>query len=312
MLRRFHSGIIAGLVLVAQAASQSIPPVWPGPSHDWTKTPGQWVFLTEAKDAIVVYAPQGDQIGLGGWRYYIVSLRNQARPSVHVQFQQAGDGNMHYLYTILNGPDAKNPIGAFALVGYPDDQALALTHTHPSGDGEKSWRGWFARRLIARQVEFPQAPTGGYASWFHHMSRSLVQPGQALGGFRMLSSLRPGFTTAFIGSGKHWYSGQVWPEEAIPQLRFLGLPEWKDQVLLTLGPRYTRSKPLAQIAKEFEMGIELWMRNGRLMKHSPMLVQLRTALARVRSGQDGRFDTLRPTDEYEREVLDAVRISLQQ
>jgi hypothetical protein len=105
-----------------------------------------------------------------------------------------------------------------------------------------------------------------------------------LSGFVFEASYRPGFTTAYIGPGKGWDLGweSELPGEIVEildeQFYFLNLPEWREQHVLTVGPRYAPGAARAVIVREFLTGIEQWIATGRLEARSPFVAAVRAAL----------------------------------
>lgn len=307
--------VFASLLFVAAGACGEeeigvLPPVWSGPQYDPATNPEQYVFLTPKGEALVIYPPM---LRGSGQPFRKVPLLNQARPHVTVEISLDIDRTFKYVYTVANGPDAGNAIGHFSIVGYSNDKGPEMQHEPPQADEEKRWQVLLQQKpwtLIAQQVKLPGAPTGAYLGWFRNELRNRIDPGQSLGGFLIQSSLRPGFTTGFVSTGHQWELDPNWGDEVFLQLRFLNRTEWRDQPLLTLGPRYTSETGRQAIAQEFLAGLEQWIKDGNLAADSPFVRHLAADLRTTAETGEAKAELPEATSEYERMLLNALHLTL--
>ena len=298
----------------AQQDTPKIPPIWPGPSFDPRTMPGQYVYLTPEKNALIIYDPaRVKEKGLGA-RCWLLPLLNEAKPRIHVEIRRTRSGTLEYEYTLENEPGARTPIGRFHLAMEPGDPVFHMRHEYGPG------RGWGATKLpphpdfrIAVQTALPGAPNGGYRGWFHYAHTNLLYPGQKMGGFILEATYRPGFTTAYIGPGRGWDIDLNWPEEVFEQIAFLRLPEWREQYLLTIGPRYRPGTPVETIVREYLTGINQWVGSGRLEASSPFVKAVREALEAWRADPSRPPRILaEPQTEAETELSMALKFLLEE
>ncbi len=298
-------------------AQPKVPPIWPGPSFDPREGKGQYVYLTPERNAVVVYDPRRVEKGFGA-RCWLIPLLNEAKPRLSVEIRRTRDGNFEYRYTLENQPEARTPIGRFDLAGEPDDPHWKVRHEQPNGRGWGCSQIFTALPRIAVQVALPGAPKAAYVGCFHYGFTNLIYPGQSLSGFVFEASYRPGFTTAYIGPGKgrDLDLEMELPGEIVEILdeqlfSFLSLPEWREQHVLTVGPRYAPGAERAVIVREFLTGIEQWISTGRLEARSPFVAAVRAALQAWDAQAAGTFavpDGART--QAERELQTALQFTL--
>ncbi|HXG33185.1 MAG TPA: hypothetical protein VNJ11_07465 [Bryobacteraceae bacterium] len=236
-------------------------------------------------------------------------MLNEARPVVNVELRRTAEGLFEFHYSVENAPDARNPIGRFNLALEPDDPHFDLRQHEPEARGWGGVRDITTRPRIAVQVALPGAPNGAYGGWSHWTN--FIYPGQKLSGLVLVASYRPGFTTGYIGSGQHWDLDMELPIEIWDQLGFLNLPEWREQHVLTIGPRYPPTTAPSAIASEFLTGIEQWISSRRLEADSPFVAAARSALERWRRNPNESFEVPRNArTAAERELETALRFTL--
>lgn len=273
------AAVTYGQITAAQHAEPKVPPIWPGPSFDPRTSPGQYVYLTPERNALIIYDParvKQEGYGVVAW---LLPLLNEAKPRLSVEIRRNQRGIFEYEYTLENAADARTPIGRFSLGLEPGDPHFNMRHDYAAG------QGWGGDKLppmeefrVAVQTALPGAPKAVYRGWFHYAFTNLIYPGQKMTGFVLEGSYRPGFTTAYIGPGRGWDFDMSWPGEVLEQLSFLRLPEWREQYVLTIAARYGPNAERGVIAREFLTGITQWISAGRLERDSPFVAAARAVV----------------------------------
>jgi len=165
---------------------------------------------------------------------------------------------------------------------------------------------------IAKQLELPaiKAP-GCYAA-----CGSVGAPAKAgddVGEFQIVSSYKPGLTTAEASNYPPFQVPSTWPEVILTELTKLGDPAWSNWHTVTIGPRFDPGTPLADIASDFHDGLDRLIQTGRLSPKSKFVSELRVILTRAAQAgqsQGTAVPSTAPSTEMERELLDAVGASL--
>jgi hypothetical protein len=275
-------------------------PEWPTDGKISAKLKMHFVFRDDRTGEIVVsYIEPSDQSRRTTFRY---SLANRVDPHATVDIGKNSEKLYTFRYRLLNGPNAKTPIILWNIVGPISDEQLTISHP--------TWHGINgATTPVAPQALLKGEGLGAFLMW-GGPSKS-IPPGAEVAGFEILSSFRPGLTTAYaIGEGHIVSPGEV-PEEAVQQLIPLERPAVNWKPFLTIGPRFGPGITQRQIVQKYQIEISDLM-TRRVLDSSPYLVEVRAALSKsVLSGLlEGWPITAAPQSSFEKSLAKALDFSL--
>jgi hypothetical protein len=139
-----------------------------------------------------------------------------------------------------------------------------------------------------------------------------ILPGSHVAGFQVISSFRPGFTTAFaVGSGGLETPGAT-TEITDNQLLPLQRPEVQWRTTLTIGPRFAPEASNLEVATAFQQDLQALINDEWLDGRSPFIQSL---LEGLRSYIESRGDSAliiqgEPQPGIEAEIENAILLSL--
>jgi len=340
------------LLLAAIAASAVLSMAQPGPGVHLSPVPtwpadgvvrpefsAKYVFVDIDAGQLVIAVPEnlgeaGGDANTGPRRILRFDLENQVRPSVSTEVRVAGP-LFTYDYRVANDASARKPIMRFNIV-VPASAKHYENGSRPPVSEEyamaapPNWKG----SALSTQTERGRASTDSDAtpslSWFKNDPRSAddpvasaILPGAVLEGFRVESTLRPGFTTGYFrGGGKTNLPGdlpRVVLDQAVPALK----REFNSQVVPTIGPMFDAATPTVVVVNNFHAGIDRMVAGGLLDGDSPAVKEALAVLKRYMDAAAGQSDqplenfvgpslsfTEGPKRGREAEILAAMRLSL--
>lgn len=220
-------------------------PTWPGEDR-LTAFPENFVFWDATAQEIVISFPKDPQNPHGVRTTYRYRPQNQVDPQIVPEISFERDGNYHYRYTVSNGLAARQAIDIWSLVSPGVDADIRLEHAE--------WGKLRVSGSVAKQAALqPEAPHGEYIDWVSD-GRS-IGPGSVANGFLVVSSYRPGLTTAYAQGGKPLSAKEGMPPAAGRQLVPFMKLEVNNRVTVTIGPRFARNTPSGAIARDYAAGI---------------------------------------------------------
>jgi hypothetical protein len=261
-------------------------------------------------------------------------LENQVRPSLSADVRVSGE-RFEYSYRVANDKAARKPIMRFNVVVPPAAHQYSVGSMSAAGPEEYAMSAppnWKASAM-STQVTAARASLGVRATssldWFKHDPRSVddplasaIMPGTALEGFRVMSSRRPGFTTAYFrGSEKLNLPSDLPPvvlEQAAPALTL----EFNSQPVITVAPMFEATAPKLVIVADFHAGISRLVANRLLDGDSPAVKEALGILGHyleVARAVDQELETFtgpsitfkeRPRAGFEAEILAAMKLSV--
>jgi hypothetical protein len=296
-----------------QAPEFAALPLWPKDGKVAQALDGNLVFRDPATEEIVLAYPaeaerSGQASGLTArrehGRFY---LNNRTAPLVRSAVSRNREGQFVYTYEMENCPEAVKPIHAWQVAGPRGGprEDPALQGSHPS---------WHPSPAIGHQVVLPSL-SGGYwqfVSWYRWDNPIL--PGQKVGGFELISSFRPGFTTA-AATGPE--PGFGIPDdsslELIDQLTPLTSVGVRERTTLTLGPRFSPQMSNLEVARAWAAETQELIVSEWLDGQSPFIGEVLTRLrAYIESGGSSPLVfQIEPQPGFETEIANAIRLSLQ-
>lgn len=241
------------------------------------------VFLTRDRHTLVVLVP-ADVVGdVEGPKTVVkVPLLNDLAASLSVSIAKTPSDKLSYQYTVVNGPKARDAIGAWSLIIPATNLDLELGH--PEVEGRMAWSGAPAYAVIAKQAIFPAAPLGRYLLWFHQ-DKNYIRSGEKLDKFSIKTSFRPGLTTAWFSSGNLLAIDQDWPKQIFEELEWLEDRRWTEQYVVTVGPMFPPDMPAKAVAASFRASIAQIQQAGWVKPSSPFAQDVAVLLQKM--GQIG-------------------------
>ncbi len=239
---------------------------------------------------IPVVGPTGVVSGTG-YKEFRVALENRSDPEITQQIMpQATGPHYRYVYQISNRSGARGSITGWGIVVPAGDTSLRMSHplwqANSTGDllGPV---GVVSEDARAKDVG-PIPGLGGNVAggklvrWTAGSPEIVIQPGNNLAAFTALSNYRPGWTTAYFGSG----SGVELPEGDIPAVVNEGLesllePHNYYSAVLTFGPKFSPSVNKSWIAADWYSALDRMVLTGRLSSRSRYVSELLNALATI-------------------------------
>ncbi|MEW5251493.1 hypothetical protein [Microbulbifer discodermiae] len=320
--------VSAGLALAQQlytVAQLSAVPIWPEDGVIPPRLSGQYVFLDPGSGQMVlVYPRELDKPGTqatGELRVERLNLGNQVKASISSKVK-VKKNSYAYSYTLRNAKGARQAIANLKIpvpnLGQ-DDEVLA----------PGQWQSAKSESQV-RALQMAIWSTSGYfISWYNYDAEKRedgpkIGAGQQLSGFYIGSELKPGITTAYVGSGHYPAMREAMPQAVLEQAVPLMSIEANNQDLLTIAPRFSRDTHKLIIAGNFHFGISRMVTHGQLDGNSPAVREALQVLnyyaeAAEAAGEVELADFVGPRMRFsqkprpglEAEVLHALMISLE-
>ena len=240
-------------------------------------------------------------------------LQNRVDPIVRVQIEEADEEQLKYSYTLTNGTKGHHPIWLWSLVAQADDDSTRLSHP--------KWNHYVPRvprAVVAGQAALlsgpdlrRQANKGKFIDWTAREEANRIPPGTSAGGFEAMSSLRPGWTTAYAVGEQSLRLKNTPPVDVMKQLGPLLKPESNWKTVLTIGPKFDPKVVDAWIANDWAFGIRRSIVARRLSADSPFVQETLTLLDVLAPGGDApRNVRAEPKTVLEKEIAQSLLYSL--
>ncbi|OFW01758.1 MAG: hypothetical protein A3H94_01660 [Acidobacteria bacterium RIFCSPLOWO2_02_FULL_60_20] len=283
-------------------------PIWPQDGKVSKTLDGNNAFRDPENDQIVIAYPtepgQSRQDSrLTPRREYVrMYLSNRVAPVVSSAVSRNSEGHYVCIYEVENCLEAKRPISRW-YVAKPSRTATdpPFQASHPT---------WRAGTAAALGTVVPSTGPLPFISWT--LPRGSIAPGTKVGGFRVISSFRPGLTTSYaIASELTSYPDEPdsdWLRDLLPLKKF-GVSQ---KVTVAIGPRFSPETSSLLVASAFVEDVEALIQDEWLDGQSPFIQQL---LSRLRSyvqtqGSSGLGVQASPHPGFETEIANAIRLSL--
>jgi len=284
-------------VVLAQAASLPPVPIWSGEGQIPQRYGNRRVFLTPDEHSVILMWPNPDGDGSKPRR---LPLHNVIDPELRVRIESHSNAFV-YTYDLENTKQSEDSINTFSIVVYPDSNLHA---------GGQLWRAMKSTAIVGKRIGIPNAPDGGLVLWNSPETQPLA-PGDTTR-FKLISSARPGFTTAATEHYPHLDLTDEWPAQILDELEPVLTPHWIDQHIITLGPRYGPEATDSQTASDYLVGIHELIRQHRMEQTSPFVQHVMAYLEKVAHGASSvpfAVNT-KPQSEIEIEILTALQLAL--
>jgi hypothetical protein len=273
-------------------------PAWPADGKLPPSLEKKHIFHDLATGEIVVSYPSPAEPGhRTTFRFW---LPNRVEPVISVEVAATEPKLYSYTYTLHNGPNAQTPIRSWSVVGPPNDPQLQISHPE--------WRGVNGQSLAAPQAMVPGVSNGAHLFW-SNWTDSLGIGGTAKG-FQLVSSYRPGLSTAYaMGDGVLKVPADLTDEVEQELPPFQRAQIWS-RPALTIGPRFPPSMSRGEIASHFRDELLAVIGMGALDGRSAYFRELIAGLANsIASGIEPKVNA-QPRPGMEREVAQAVHVAL--
>jgi hypothetical protein len=276
-------------------------PEWPIRGIVPGKPEKQFVFRDDRASEIVVSYPEPSDPGRA--TTFRFRLANRVDPQIAVELGRNSENLYSYRYRLANSPNAKTPIIMWNIVAPAAGPQLTMSHP--------TWRGINgAASRVAPQALLKDEELGVFLMWSG--AEKSIAPGAEVKDFEILTSARPGLTTAYaVGEGGIVSPGEV-PEEVVQQLIPLEKPSVMWKPFLAVGPRFGPDVPQNQIVRRYQVEITDLMSRGVLDPSSPYLIELRMALSKsaVSGRPEGFPIAAAPRSPFEKSLAKALDLSL--
>jgi hypothetical protein len=216
-----------------------------------------------------------------------VALDKHVDPMVYVSFSRDQAGRITYAYSVLNGSRAKQGIAAWHLhvPQAPSSGAAAANGIEKTnaGDSTQLLSGPSAWTLTARTSSLQPS-----FAWLVSSPEGVISPGAQLAGFNVTSEqLLPGFVRASFSSsaqGSTALAALDVPAPVKTQLASLDAIHFNDQLVLTLGPKFSSDDNKVSRVADFYTGIRILSQSHYLDGNSPFVHEV---LQTLKSYLDG-------------------------
>lgn len=251
-----------------------------------------------------------------------VALENQSDPEITYEItpQAAGSG-YRYSYRVANRSGARGSVTGWGIVVSAEDSSLRMSHP--------LWQANSTGDLLGPVgIVSEDAPAGGIhpipglggnvaggklVRWAASSAEMAIQPGKSLAAFTAISNYRPGWTTAYVGSG----TGVALPDDDIPSvvkdgLEILMEPHNYYSSVLTFGPKFSPSVSKSWIAADWYSALHRMILTGRLSSSSRYIGGLLNALGTIAQSETDVALSVRekPSQGLEETVDKLVRMAL--
>lgn len=284
-------------------AVERLPP-WRGEKAA-AETPGTHVYRDVSTGEIVVSYPKGLETGervspehRTTFRFH---LSNRVDPEISVDVSRTPEGLYRYIYSVVNRPSSETAILTWALASPGHDTKLSMSH--------RTWKPSGPPRTVATPSGLIDIPTSSFLRW--HGWTTPLNPGQQEVDFQLISSYKPGFTTAFLDGPGGVYSPSDMPESVSDQLVVLQRPDVMSRTASIIGPRFAPEESRVTIASRFKADVERLCERGTLDPKSGYVKNLLACLAEIVSPGVAACDFRdKPTSALEKAAARAFELSL--
>jgi hypothetical protein len=247
----------------------------------------------------------GSEQNVGPLRIERFDLNNQVEASFSVAIQP-GANSLIYNYRVANSHNAKQAIRSFSIptVAFGSDDAMsAPAHWNKAASPS---------RISAMRLSIG-LPSGVFLDWYSlDWNKSVIAPGTELGGFRVISTLKPGFVVAYVqGGGFSPNLREDLPAVVLEQSVPVLIKEYNSQRVLMIGPKFAADTPAAHVARDFQIGIGKLIERKELEGSSPAIREALQVLQRF-TGTSPPSVTLsaQPQPGLETDVITAMKLSV--
>ena len=313
---------ISPLVSQEMSLEFSDVPLWPNKGVPPAEIADKYyVYADIATGEHVLYYPEnlGQGEPLSATRVIErLELENRVDPIIRVQIEQADGEQLKYSYTLTNGANGHHAIRYWSLVAQADDDSTRLSHP--------KWNHYVPRvprAIVAGQAALlsgpdlrRQANKGKFIDWTAREEADRIPPGASLGGGgggggEAISSLRPGWTTAYAAGGEGVRLKDMPPVDVMKQLGPLLRPESNRKTVLAIGPKFDSKVVDAWIANDWAFGIRRSIVARRLSADSPFVQETLTLLDVLAPGGGApRNVRAEPETVLEKEIAQSLLYSL--
>jgi hypothetical protein len=286
------------------------PPDWPASGAIPATLHDQYVFVDRRAGQMVLAYPENlgqpeFKQSPGPLHIERFDLNNQVGASFSVAVQ-VGEKSLTYSYRVANSRNARQAIRSFNIPATQvrnEDSMFAPEHWNKAASPSQI----DAMRLAIG------SPSGVFLSWYSlDWNKSVIAPGTELGGFRVISTLRPGFVVAYAqGGGFSPNLRDDMPAAVLEQSVIVLRKEFNSQQVLTIGPKFAADTPAAEIARDFQIGIGKLIERKQLKGSSPAIREALQALQPYsETYQPSLVLRAKPQPGLETDVINALKVSL--
>ena len=286
------------------------PPDWPVDGVIPATLHDEYVFVDRRAGQMVLAYPEnlgapGSEQNPGPLHIERFELNNQVAASFSVAIQP-GANSLIYSYRVANSHNAKQAIRSFNIpaVQFGSDDAMSAP---------AHWNKAASPSQISAIRLSIGLPSGVFLDWYSlDWNKSVIAPGTALGGFRVISTLRPGFVVAYVqGGGFSPNLREDMPAVVLEQSASVLRREHNSQQVLIIGPKFAADTPAAHIALDFQIGIGKLVERKALEGSSPAIREALQVLQRFSETHQPRVAlSAQPQPGLETDVITAMKLSL--
>lgn len=230
-----------------------------------------YVFRDDRTAEIVISFPKDPDNPDGPRTDYRYRPQNQVDPHILVKISRDSDQRFRYAYTLANGPAARQSIDIWSIVS--PGPASDIEVGHPK------WGKVRAKGSKAKQAALIGVMDGGYIDWAAD-DGSAIAPGQSAEGFVIVSSYRPGFTTAYAQGGRPLGTKGDLPPSVVTQLSPLLKLDVNNRLTVTLGPRFKPDVANNVIVEDYLRIMKTLVKGNMLDEQSTFLRRMTDVLSR--------------------------------
>ena len=212
----------------------------------------------------------------GPIRILTVPFRNHIEPRVTVTVNREPGALFSYTYDLGNGAGAKDSITTWDIVIPCDGSGMFQVSHQEWHCGRTGYPTW-------RQVELP-AINALRCAVMCLADNHRLEPGNQAKDFRILTELKPGFTT---GVAAHFPPYDIPPPPEVPYIVRSQLSQLGDldKYFPTIGPRFAPDTLDSIMAADYLAGIRQLVETARLDARSEFVLELEGLLGRFQNGE---------------------------
>lgn len=244
----------------------------------------KYVCKDDSEGGYIVRYPRGlgtDFVSDSEFVEFRFELPNLGHPEIEFDVMSIPtDGIFIYSYQVSNGTDAKRAIRSWSFVADAGDQSIRLenplgwNNNYPADNSPVAPQAALFEDLMGPEL-MRRVPLGKIARWTRQ--RNEIEPGETRGGFTTISSLSPGWTTAYVSAGLLTplpvLFGEI-PEPVQEEMLFLQRWENRQSAIPIIGPTFGSDIGREQIARNWQVGIRTMITHGWLSARSPYVAEL--------------------------------------